>query len=160
MITILISTVLMTVLSLITNAFGNRFVNVLLGICIGYVIGFILSFCLEPDVERVSKTYQLENMQDNRNIEGRFFLGCGTINQKMYYAFYYNSGEFIQYMQIPHDEAKIAYTDGTPRLEVITYKTVENSTINLFTIRQNCKKEQILHIPRGSIKQNFNLNAE
>lgn len=108
----------------------------------------------------LAKTYRLESLQDNNSLGGSFFLGTGTIRGKMKYTFYYEECGFYKLKQIDCDEAIIRYTNENPRLEELTRQKVEDSFINYFTVYDSRVNSYIFYVPKGTIKQNYLLNAE
>lgn len=132
------------------------------GLFIGLIIGFIIGLFIPKETKIIiDKTYYLECLQDGNSINGSFFLGCGSVNGKMVYTYYYQDGDCYKMDQIDYDNVSIKYSEGRPKIEIL--KEIKTDAIkNLFTTRLNCECENstIIYIPKGLIKQSFNLDAQ
>jgi hypothetical protein len=137
---------------------------------LGLVFGMVIVIPLPMDTYIKSYSYNIENLQDNNSINGSFFIGCGNIEGKMKYVFYYKlkgdniNNEEFKMMQINSDLTIIRYTDKTlPKVivnEILPVET-DKSFINYFAIDLNIgDKTYIIEVPKGSIKQNYNLDAQ
>lgn len=131
-------------------------------LCIGVLFGLLIAIALPEKKHYVKTTYIIENLQDNSNIQGRFFLGSGQVGEKMVYSFYYNDNGRIKLEQINSSFASIYYYKGTPKIVRYEQKKIKGVLINYFAIdaaASYCYKYEIL-IPKGTIKQNYNLDAQ
>jgi len=101
-------------------------------------------------------------LQDNNSVSGSFFLGSGYINGEMKYVFYYETDGGYKMKQIDYDKALIKYTNETPKVE--TYREVQTDAfINKFSVYMSgcgCNNKNIIYVPKGTIKQNYNLDAQ
>ena len=130
------------------------------GIMVGTVIGLVVALALPMDTYQKHYTLPLEGLQDNSNISGHFFLGCGQIEDKMKYVFYYRSGEFYRMAQIDCELVNIKYSTDSPKVNV-SEKYPTESFINLFAIDMDCyNKTYIIEVPKGTIKNNYTLDAQ
>lgn len=137
------------------------------GLLTGFLIfsffGLVISgAAIDPDVKKVviSNT-SLETIQDQNGIEDtHFFLGCGSINNRMYYTFYYGvEGGGYKLGKIDVDKATIFYTDENPRLETCKYERI-NTKHNKWTFKGAPYEYYYnIYVPKGTIKQNFVLDA-
>ena len=129
-------------------------------ILIGGIIGTSVAFALPAKTEIVKTTYNLEALQDNNSVKGSFFLGSGQIDGKMKYVFYYERDGFYKLEQADYEEVKIKYSDEKPKAERFNRKNVKDAFINNFAIDCNCYQEYIIYVPKGTIKQNYSLDAQ
>lgn len=92
-------------------------------------------------------------------LNGRFYLGSGYVGSSMKYSFYYEqSDDNYKLMQIDADLASIKISD-TPQITSYV-KCYTDSRINDWVIKINYHTYYIIEVPRGSIKENFNLDAQ
>lgn len=134
---------------------------VVVGICFG--IGLIVAGAL-PSEERtvVRRTYYLQSIQDNSNTEGTFFLGCGSVDEEMKYTFYYKTNKGFKIKQIPCKEATIIHKEVNkkPRAELVINKRKDDNTImDYFSIVID-RPNYNIYVPKGTIKNNYNLDAK
>lgn len=129
-------------------------------ILIGGIIGTAVAFALPAKTEIVKTTYNLEALQDNNSVKGSFFLGSGQIDGKMKYVFYYERDGFYKLEQADYEEVKVKYSDEKPKAERFNRKNVKDAFINNFAIDCNCYQEYIIYVPKGTIKQNYTLDAQ
>lgn len=128
-------------------------------ILIGGFIGTAVAFALPAKTEIVKTTYNLEALQDNNSVKGSFFLGSGQIDGKMKYVFYYENDGYYKLEQADYNEVKVKYSDEKPKADRLNRKNVKDAFINNFAIDCNCYQEYIIYVPKGTIKQNYSLDA-
>jgi len=140
------------------------FTTIFLGV-IGALIGGVLASVLPADLEVSETTFQLETLQDNGGVDGSFFLGCGTINSKMMYIFYYNSGvnsngDTVYRMgQVNYDNASVIYCDDE-KPYLLKYEEVPSDAfINNFAF-DFCSSWYDIYVPKGTIKNGYTLDAK
>jgi hypothetical protein len=129
-------------------------------ILIGGIIGTAIAFALPAKTEIVKTTYNLEALQDNNSVKGSFFLGSGQIDGKMKYVFYYENDGYYKLEQADYKEVKVKHSDEKPKAERFNRKNVKDAFINNFAIDCNCYQEYIIYVPKGTIKQNYTLDAQ
>ena len=102
--------------------------------------------------------FQVESIQDSNYIRGKFYLGCGQINSKMVFSMYLKNDVYFNLFQIATNETTIKYTTKKPTLEYFE-KTLTNDFYNNFClINQN--SYYVVNVPKGSILNNFSLDAK
>ena len=132
----------------------------ILGAIFGGLIGLVIANALPAKTEIVKTTYNLEALQDNNSVTGSFFLGSGQIEGKMKYVFYYERDGFYKLEQADYEEVKVKYSNEKPKAERFNRKNVKDAFINNFAIDCNCYQEYIIYVPKGTIKQNYSLDAQ
>ena len=140
--------------------FEDYILTSILAILIGGIIGTALAFVLPAKTEIVKTTYNLEALQDNNSVKGSFFLGSGQIEGKMKYVFYYERDGFYKLEQADYSKVKVKYSNEKPKAERFNRKNVKDAFINNFAIDCNCYQEYIIYVPKGTIKQNYSLDAQ
>lgn len=134
--------------------------NSLLGIIIGGVIGTLIAFCLP--MHTYDKVFQnnIEALQDGNSIHGSFFLGCGSVNGEMKYFLYINDNGTYQLKEFPSCKVKIRYSEGSPR--IITHEVeITKDLMNYFALDDDIGEQTyIIEVPKGTIKNNFTLDAQ
>ena len=140
------------------DIFKSCFITVVLFVFIGLMVGLFL----DAETEKVSSYKKLEALQDGNNVNGTFFLGSGNINGSMRYVFYYEENGLFKMGQLHYNNVSINYVDGDPMLETIKEIEKKESFKNNFAIdnEYSFSKEHIIHVPKGTIKQNYNLDAQ
>lgn len=130
-----------------------------LGAILSGIIGFLISLSLPADTIIESEYKNLVSLQDANSVSGSFFLGCGSVNSKMKYTYYYESSNGMFRMgQVSYKYASITY-DSIPRMETKETKYTD-SWVNWFAIDFECRNDKyIFHVPKGTIKNDYNLDA-
>lgn len=134
--------------------------NSIFGIAIGALIGLMVALMLPMKTYDKHSSLNIENLQDNNSVNGDFFLGCGQIEGKMKYVFYYEENGLYRMMQLDYEKVKIKYTEGSPKVNVIeNYPT--DSFINYFALDLDAfDLNYIIEVPKGTIQNNYNLDAK
>lgn len=130
------------------------------GAILGGIIGLLIALSLPAKTEIVKTTYNLEALQDNNSVKGSFFLGSGQIEGKMKYVFYYEKDGYYKLEQADYEEVKVKYSDEKPKVERFNRNYVKDALINHFAIDLNSYQEYIIYVPKGTIKQNYSLDAQ
>jgi hypothetical protein len=130
----------------------------IIGTFTGFILSLTLAFMLPADTEIKTYTYKVESLQDNNSISGDFFLGCGQIEGKMKYMFYYEVNGMYKMKQIDYENVSIKYSNTTPKVEQFRREHTD-AFINNFAIDFCGDSDYIIHVPKGTIKQNYNLDA-
>lgn len=125
----------------------------------GLLIGIGISYALPQKNIRATEIYKLEALQDNNGIHGYFFIGCGNIDNKMQYVYYYEKNGSYYNDAIETKGVEIKYVDSNYRIEKYYDKAVEKAFINYFALDGE-NPTYILFIPKGSIKNNYALDAQ
>lgn len=166
MILILIAMIIGAVIGII-NCYNDYYNDLLVyimstffGIVIGAAVGIIIAITLPMDTYNKQYSLNIETLQDNNSVSGNFFLGCGQVEGAMKYVFYYEENGAYKLMQIDVDEAAIIYTEGKPKVNVTENYPTEH-IINQFTLDLDVfNKTYIIEVPKGTIKNNYNLDAQ
>ena len=125
----------------------------------GLLCGLFIALLLPNDTITVTDTYYLESLQDNNSVQGSFFLGIGSFSGKMKYVYYYEDNGVYKMNQISYNDAVVKYTTDRPKIELFRDEPTD-ATINKFSIFINCNNDPaIIYVPRGTINNNFNLDA-
>lgn len=142
--------------------FGNYIAVSLLAIIIGGIIGVGVAFALPAKTEIVKTTYNLQALQDNNSLKGAFFLGSSQINGEMKYVFYYEKDGYYKLGQADYSEVSIKYSDEKPKADRFKEEIVDDAFVNNFALdcSCDCHQEYIIYVPKGTIKQNYSLDAQ
>ena len=132
----------------------------IVGALVGLIVGIILAIMLPMNTYDKHYSLNIEALQDNNTTSGNFFLGCGQFEGKMKYVFYYEEKGLYRMMQIDYDFVQIKYSDGKPKVNV-TENYPSDAFINNFAIDLDIfHKTYIIEVPKGTIKNNYNLDAQ
>lgn len=137
----------------------DYFVNSFFGLFWGSVIGALI--CLALPMDKYEKQYSIDivSLSDVSGISGSFFLGFGQIENKMQYIYYYQENGYYKIGQIDYRFVRIKYTDERPSL-VIFEKCATDAIINKFSFDFDLHmKLYVFNIPKGSVKNNYNLDS-
>jgi hypothetical protein len=120
---------------------------------IGGLVGAGIAVPLSQDVEEHKVKYELQCLNDNQSIK---YLGRGRIDGSVKYAFYLkNPDGLFELKVVNHKDAKIRLVDGPPSVEVTSF-----STIIGWGIDANKPDQYIFNVPKGTIDNNFTLDAK
>ena len=130
-------------------------------ICVGAFIGLLVAFILPMKTKTVMESYKIVSLQDNNSSEGNFFLGSGYMDGKIKYAFYYQKDDGYKLKTVDSENTTIRYSDN---IKCERYKQAEvKSFINYFAIddlSSESNSEYIIYVPKGTIKENYSLDAQ
>jgi len=128
---------------------------------IGAVVGVIIALSLSERTMEKHYSYPIECLQDGNKTSGNFFLGCGQVEGRMQYIFYLKTSDSLYQMEtLDYNNVKIKYSDGTPTVHV-TQRVPTDAGINNFAIDfETYQKSYIIEVPKGTIKNNYNLDAQ
>jgi len=151
----------------------------LIGLVVGFILSMILSLAVKSDRVPVnSDPVDIHAITDGSSISGNFFLGGGTIKDVQYYYFYMSTekGGFKQQKADVNTTTIFEHEDyiNTGHLIVQNLILPDDHWARgwaVFDGSGNCgctQKGSIIgpadlyefHIPKGSIKHNFNLDLE
>lgn len=142
------------------NDFSDYTFSVVIGILLGFIFSLFVAIMLPMDTYDKHYSLDIETLQDNNSVSGNFFLGCGQIEGKMKYVFYYEENGLYRMMQLDYNLVQIKYSDSKPKVNV-TENYPSDAFINKFAIDLNVlDKTYIIEVPKGTIKNNYNLDAQ
>lgn len=135
--------------------------------CFSALFGFLFSILfsiiisiLIPIKTKIEKTIcKIESLQDNNSINGRFFIGSGFINSNMVYTLYLKEQDGFKLYQLNSDIVTIKYSNNEPTLEIYD-EIITNDWINNFSVKNPTNFYYVIKVPKGTICNNFNLDAE
>ena len=165
MITVLIFIIIGIILAIIIGSINGDdvvdiFLNSVLYTILGICIGFIVAISLPEKTIKMKEVYVIECLQDNPSTQGSFFLGCGRVDGTFKYAFYYKYEDGFRMNLVDYNDAIVKYSDENPRVERYFNKPKENELINLFALDLPSYSKYYIYVPKGSIKQNYTLDAQ
>lgn len=103
----------------------------------------------------------LVNLGDGMGVQGRFFLGSGSIESNPVYMYYIdNNGQYKLHYQYSYN-SYVTYTDSTPRIIWHGERSDSSFWLAIMNDWDPVSEEYIeFQVPKGSIKQNFNLDVQ
>jgi len=142
---------------------GIAFLCGLLGLMTGAFLGFLISLLIAipagpPKIER----QEIIALNDNLTVSGSFFLGCGHIEEDMYYFYMVQDSDGGCRMQkIKVNDTVYVYEDnsGVPYIEK-TWRTSRLRPWFTFDWYADYPQRVEIHIPRGSIIQRYTVDLE
>lgn len=134
--------------------------SVLVTILYNVILFLIFSNTSVEYIPQENVKYELVATKFNNNIEGNFFLGIGSIENKECVNYTIKNGKEIVRKKI--EQYQIFISDDQPYVEIknVTKRTTTKSwlyNINKAT-EESLETEAIFYIPENSIVQNININ--
>jgi len=126
---------------------------------LSFGVSLIITLIIPTHTQIEKSTFELESLQDGSRINGQFFLGSGYMNEKMKYSFYISEKNGYKLYSISANNAHVKYTTEQPKLEMFK-EVVNDDFINNFSIAWDLETSYIIHVPQGSILQNYILDAQ
>lgn len=99
---------------------------------------------------------QLAAMNDGSGVSGDFFLGSGVLRESPSFTFYSRTGNAYTLDHVDAEYAEIIETKGKP--EVVWHECVQQSF--WFALVPACGYSVTFHVPPGSVKSQFVLDAK
>ncbi|MCK9415751.1 hypothetical protein M0Q97_03715 [Candidatus Dojkabacteria bacterium] len=132
------------------------FLIIILATFIGLGVAIMLPMKTVTKVD----TYNIVCLQDNNSTNGNFFLGSGTIQGEMKYVFYYEENETYKMKQTNYYNTSIKYSE-TAKVERYRQEKAK-AFINYFAIDilSENNMQYIIYVPKGTIKNNYALDAQ
>lgn len=126
----------------------------------GGVLGLIVANFIPSKTFIHEQVSEIESLQDNNSTSGRFFLASGNIDGEMKYVMYLRNGKTFSMVQASYKYSEIEYTEGQPVLIEYTKKMQPNEWVNRFSIDFDLGfKGYLIKVPKGTIKNSYNLDA-
>lgn len=109
-------------------------------------------------VERETYNY-LQNVGDSNGTRGSFSLFGGSIDNQPVYMYYLqdDSGKFRLY-HVDADSAYVTYTNETPK--IVYHSSYSRNIWMSYNPDDGAVDEFEFRVPEGSVKQNYNLDAQ
>lgn len=129
---------------------------------LGFIVGILFALSLPAQmIETENARVELLCLQDNQSVQGRFFLGSGYMEGKPCYNFYQaneRGGKVL--VQVQADKVEVYDNLETGKPYCIEYKTKPTDAfVNNFAIDETKTRYEI-YVPKGTIKENFKLDAQ
>jgi len=145
---------------LFTPIDGINIISYFGAILLGAAVGIGIAVLIPPKLEDKNYTLTLVSLQDNPSVQGRFYLGYGSVSGTFKYTFYYQvDSETFRMRQVDYTNAEVKYTSGAP--SVFVYHKEEKPILyNRFTLHCPWNDTYVLKVPKGSIKTDYSLDAK
>ena len=137
----------------------------LVGVVVVFVgcLGYQILFAPQPHDELIGSDTRIVSLQDSGTIKGSFFLGCGNFKGVMQYTAYAVTDDGgYKLIQLPVDSTTI-YEDEEDDPKVIEYRMMVVSPEDEILRESNNNRWDYpyyeIHIPSGTIIQQYNLDA-
>ena len=143
---------------------GSPFIRSVGGVFFVSVAAAILSMfaTLFVDERTETRTYELTTLQDGTSAGGSFFLGSGTLDNKMQYAYYLREDNGSYRLETTTaDDARVRFDAGVPRTEEEWHCVPDGGLWTSPLLRGLCSfHSATFYIPEGSIKTTYTLDAQ
>jgi|GEM_PF-4529980 len=134
--------------------------------------GIIYTTSCEQSEEYISENVSLVALQDNRDVNGQFFLGTGSFQQDSYYYYaYYDDGDIVTDKKLSSNCRIREDSNKKPCLERhnfrVPLKQQESLAFKLFYVGLNKNGDSVLDnhyykfiVPKGSVLKNFKVDLK
>lgn len=126
---------------------------------------YIIYDLIPPKKETFKESYPLVALQDNINLNGHFFLGCGSIENNNYYFVMLKDKERIKFHKLPAEKWNIIEEENIQPQVVVIKKSVPKLVNELFSnddddlgVRKGKIIDRIIYIPKNSIINNYKID--
>lgn len=148
-----------------------KFFAILFGICAGFLVGTIAVAIFLATVPNTVHKYEFEKVElvtlvDSSELQGSFFLASGSLGAEQHYKFYYKTSDGGKKFGKVNAESVTVYEED--RKNAYMAKSGEENRysqrvylwlIPKFLSGGNSWKYTI-HIPKGTIKEEYNLDLK
>ena len=117
-------------------------------------------YSIETEVtESPTETVKLEALKDNSNLQVRFFLGSGTVDEKAYYYYLAKEKQGIKQNKLSADSSYLNYTNEEPYIE--EYGMIPSGWYGkLMFGKEPVDHYYKIYVPEGSITNEFKVDLE
>lgn len=124
------------------------------------LLAFIVLFLASVFVpcQATYKKQSLTSLQDSVETEGSFFIGTGNIDGKPTYAYYVDHGNYSTFETVKARDVKV-FTDASYPYVKLKTGCVSKYPWLAYCFTDTTSVEEI-HVPEGTIKSNYNLDAK
>lgn len=132
------------------------------GIIIGLAVGYITILIIRDNVKtiEVQNPYcYLYNLQDESQVNGKFTLGTGRIQEKQYFVFYIKDKYGFKFSKLDASYCRIQETDGKPHL-VRVKRILEKPNFLLNNIVLPQEVEWVFKVPKNTVIREFKLDLQ
>ena len=144
----------------------------LAGSYIGLLVAFLTIAATMVTAPGVIRCYEIEKkelvaLENSREVQGSFFLGCGNINNEQYYVFFYNTPNGGKKFDKINAKNTIIYEenrkDAYLAKEVMEKRysdKIRQWLIPKFIGNICFFNNYIIRVPKGTIRTGYNLSLE
>jgi hypothetical protein len=133
--------------------------GVLFGIVISLFVGVIASFVFDTKM-KLSSTKEIYALEDNITTSGEFFLGTGYVDGNMEYFYVVKDGKGKRIDSIEANKVTIVDHEGKPHIKVYEPRFKSKFVASLFDVPFALDNYYEFYIPKGTIKQNYNIDLK
>lgn len=137
---------------------GGFMMSLLLALAFA-LVGSLVAWAIPSQTYIEDRSVKIMSLQDGTNISGSFFLGCGSIDGEMKFTFYVEEGDKYKLMQLPARLVNIKYSDY-PAVHQYKRRLVKGIFINYFSVIMPSDDNYVITVPKGTIKNDFTLDAK
>lgn len=152
------------------NLAGILFGSIVILLMTGVMFGFTSNKQDDQDDKSFTEVYQLMVLQDNDNLNGRFFLGTGSINEVSYYYVMIKEGERMKFRKLRAEKWDLVEKENVePRLEV-TKKPIRFAFLEFLQAvaeeelgisgKKGIITDRVIYVPKGSVIQNYKVDLQ
>lgn len=132
------------------------FLGGIIGALCGLIPAAIIVIMLAvPLTTTESRKTPIAALGDGSSISGRFYLGSGTIDEKMVFNYYADNGGSYSLMQAGAEISSIVEDDGK-----YVETSVKVTPSRWYTFGMETVTHVTFHVPKNSVKNNYILDAQ
>lgn len=138
------------------------FISAIISLLLSMILIMFLSTLASTDGAEIVYAEDKVNivaLEDNNTIEQKGFLARGYINEKLQYAYIYETPKGLTVKSVDAEHSYINYTEGKPILIIKTATRFKDSILNLIAIPLD-STEYYFYIPEGSVITTYNIDLQ
>ena len=121
-------------------------------------LGMLVALWIDGSYKVEKTSTPLMCINDGSSSEGNFFLSSGYINGEITYTYYLKIKDYYKLEQLPASDVLIKYTNG--QTHIVKIKRYPDSSIKNWLGIHPTKIRFVIYVPKGSIKNNYQLDAK
>lgn len=124
------------------------------------IVAFISDIAVSEDMLVMAEPEQTKivALKDNFNKDGSFFLGCGSVDDKLYYYYAEETEHGYSVNKMSADSCYIAYTDGEPYIERQSAGGFKNGWNYILLVPTFSRTT--IYVPPGTIDTSYDIDLE
>lgn len=140
----------------------NFFLTVVIALVVSFATQLIFTAWANCKLGPGDYTYEVVEsaeimaLKDSQNVYGAFYILGGSVGEDLCYYYAQNTENGITVNKISANECAIAYTEGTPRIEICK-KIYKKKIWNRITLPEEFT---VLYVPEGTVTTEFAVDME
>lgn len=121
-------------------------------------LGIFIAMSIDNNYVVKKTSTPLACLNDGSSVEGNFFLGSGYVDEQMTYTYYVKVKDYYKLEQLPASDVLVKYTNGPAK--ILKVEQVEDNSYRSYFGIGIPSTRFVIYVPKGSIKNNYQLDAK